>query len=120
MATAKPVTRHQPPSKRSRLVRRIALWSLVPIALLIAWFWQPLSLYAETGAAYGARMACSCRYVAGRTLSNCRQDLEPGMWMVMLSDDDEARSVTARVAPFASQTATLRAGEGCVLESPAE
>jgi hypothetical protein len=116
MATAKPPTRYQPLSSR-RLVWRIALWAGVAVVLLLAWFWRPLALYAETGASYGARMACSCRYVAGRALSDCGSDLEPGMGMVMLSDDDETKSVTARVALFASQTATLREGEGCVLQS---
>jgi len=120
MATAKPVARYPHPSPRRRLVRRVALWAVIPVIVLIAWFWQPLAAYAQTGASYGARMACSCRYVAGRTLSDCRRDLEPGMGLVMLSDDDEAKSVTARVALFASQTATLRQGEGCVLQSWAD
>jgi|EndMetStandDraft_5_1072996.scaffolds.fasta_scaffold00792_2 hypothetical protein len=120
MATAKPVTLRHPRSGPGRIVRRVALWGIVPVVLALAWFWGPMTSYARTGASYGARMACSCRYVAGRTLSDCRRDLEPGMAMVMLSDDDEAKSVTARVALFAGQTATLREGEGCVLQSWAD
>lgn len=84
---------------------------------LVAWFWKPLNGYAVAGASYGARMACSCRFVAGRELSGCRKDFEPGMGLVMLSEDREDQSVTARVFPLASQTAYYREGSGCVLET---
>jgi hypothetical protein len=88
---------------------------LVAVGLLV-WFWQPLNSYAVTGASYGARVACSCRFVGGRSLSDCRNDFEPGMALIRLSEDEEARSVTARFPLLASQTATYRKGEGCVLE----
>jgi hypothetical protein len=111
MATANPVT------DRTARLRRRALWlGLVLIAVLIAWFWSPLHAFARTGAAYGARVACSCRFVGGRELSDCRKDFEPGMELVMLSEDDAAKSVTARYPLVASQTATYRPGFGCQLE----
>lgn len=83
---------------------------------MLAWFWQPLNSYAVTGASYGARVACSCRFVGGRELSDCRKDFEPRMELIMLSENEEARSVTARFPLLSSQTATYRKGEGCVLE----
>ena len=83
---------------------------------LLAWYWQALNSYAVTGASYGARVACSCRFVGGRSLSDCAKDFEPGMEIVTLSEDEEARSVTARFPLLSSQTATFREGEGCVLE----
>ena len=111
MATANPVT-----DKTARLRRR-ALWlGLALVAMLFAWFWAPLHAYARTGAAYGARVACSCRYLGGRGLSDCRKDFEPGMELVMLSEDTAAKSVTARFPLIASQTATYRPGFGCQLE----
>lgn len=111
MATANPVT------DRTARLRRRALWfGLALIVVLLAWFWSPLHAFARTGAAYGARVACSCRYVGGRTLSDCRKDFEPGMELVMLSEDDAAKSVTARYPLVASQTATYRPGFGCQLE----
>ena len=117
MATAKPITSTTPPrSPRGRRARK--LWLLIPIAAIaaLAWFWRPLNFYAETGASYGARVACSCRYVEGRALGACRKDFEPGMELVRVSEDEAARSVTASFPLLARQPATFREGEGCVLE----
>ena len=86
------------------------------MAVLFAAFVSPLHSYATTGASYGARVACSCRFVGGRALSDCAQDFEPGMELVSLSEDVEARSVTARFALIVSDTATYREGWGCVLD----
>ncbi len=112
MAKAEPNA--SPSPRRSR--RRVAAWLVLAALALLAWFWKPLSLHAVTAASQGARIACSCRYVAGRTLASCRKDLAPGMRMVMLGEDEEAKSVTARFLPLASQTATYRPGSGCMLE----
>lgn len=112
MATAKPIT-HQ---RRGRLWRRLALAAAllgVAVALL---FGGQIGSYAAAGASAGARTACSCRYVGGRELADCRKDFEPGMGIVVLSEDEEAKSVTARVPLLSSQTATFRAGQGCRLE----
>jgi hypothetical protein len=86
------------------------------IAILLAWFWAPLNGYAQTGAAYGARVACSCRYLGGRSLDDCRKDFEPGMELIMLSQDPQAKSVTATFPLLARQTARLQPGEGCRLD----
>ena len=111
MATAK-----RTPSGR----RRIWPQALVALAVLVAgaaWFYrEPIDGYTTTGTAFGARTACSCRYIAGRTLEDCEKDFEPGMEMVFLSDDSETKSVTARVPLLATATATYRESFGCVLE----
>jgi hypothetical protein len=111
MATAK-----QNPATRSPWRRRILLLGLGLIALLLAMFWKPLVGYAEAGSAIGARVACSCRYVGGRSLGDCRKDFEPGMELVRLSEDAKAKSVTASFPLLASHTATYRDGPGCQLE----
>jgi hypothetical protein len=111
MATAK-----QNPSLRSPWRRR-ALWlGLGLIVLMLTVFWKPLNGYAEAGSAYGARVACSCRYVGGRGLDDCKKDFEPGMELITLSEDAKAKSVTARFPLLASHTATYREGPGCQLE----
>ena len=93
------------------------LLALVVLAAALGWYYrQPIAGYTAIGAAYGARTACSCRYVAGRNLDDCEKDFEPGMELVFLSDDEEERSVTAYVPLLASETATYREGYGCVLE----
>jgi hypothetical protein len=105
------------PISAPRSLRRKALLAgLALVAGLIAWFWKPMHGYAQAGAAFGARVACSCRYVGGRTLADCRKDFEKGMGLVMLSEDGAAKTVTARFPLLATQTATYREGLGCQLE----
>ncbi len=111
MATAK-----QNPSLRSPWRRRMLWLGLALIVLLLAVFWKPLNGYAQAGSAYGARVACSCRYVGGRGLDDCKKDFEPGMALITLSEDARAKSVTARFPLLASHTATYREGPGCQLE----
>jgi hypothetical protein len=95
---------------------RVLIALLAVLAAVLAWYWSAISGYAVTGASYGARVACSCRYVGGRRLGDCRKDFEPGMGVVSLSEDAAAKSVTARFPLLATQTATYREGWGCVLE----
>ncbi|MBV1690049.1 hypothetical protein KRR38_20765 [Novosphingobium sp. G106] len=112
MATAQPIASSSARRKRRRL------W-LIPVVILggaVAWFWHPLHSYAVTGASYGARVGCSCRFVEGRALGDCRKDFEAGMALVRLSEDETAKSVTASFPLLSRQTATFREGEGCVLE----
>ena len=107
-------------AKRSTRRRRIwprALLALVVLGGAAAWYFRtPIAGYTTIGAAFGARTACSCRYVAGRPLGDCKKDFEPGMELVFHSDDPETKSVTARVPLLSSATAHYRAGYGCLLE----
>jgi hypothetical protein len=98
-------------------IGRGAVLGVAVLSAAIAWYYrEPIAGLSTTGAAFGARTACSCRYVAGRPLEDCEKDFEPGMEVVFLSDDPAARSVTARVPLLASATAQYREGFGCVLE----
>lgn len=115
MATVKAPFNAQP-APRSPWRKRIFLLGVALVAALFALFWHPLTQYAETGASYGARVGCSCRFVGGRSLEDCRKDFEAGMELVTLSEDAAARSVTARFPLLASHTATYREGPGCQLE----
>ena len=103
----------QPPRRRGRKIALVIVLALVA-GLIFAW--APLNGFAVTGASYGARVACSCHFVGGRSLKDCRKDFEPGMELVMLSEDRAQRTVTARFPLLSTQTATFREGQGCVLE----
>ena len=107
---------HPVTSAAGRLGRRLAVGLALAGALVLALYWHPLRATALAGTAFGARIACSCRYIAGRALSDCRRDFEPGMGLVLLSEDEEAHAITARIPLVASQSAHYREGEGCVLE----
>ncbi|WP_298173576.1 hypothetical protein [Novosphingobium sp.] len=116
---AKPAASPKPVSSSTQPRRRRLRWALLALAFLAgggAFVWPQLYGYAVTGAAYGARVACSCRFVGGRPLGDCRKDFEPGMDLITLTEDATARSVTARFPLIARQTATYREGWGCVME----
>lgn len=109
----KSVSSHGP--KRNRLV-----WTLAILTILVAsalWFYRaPIDGYTSAGTSYAARVACSCRFVAGRSLDSCEGDLLAGMELVSLSADVDAKSVTASYPLIKSDTATYRDGYGCVLQ----
>ncbi len=94
------------------------MWLVLVVLIVagLAWIWNPARHYAQTGASYGARVACSCRYLGGRTLNDCHKDMEGAVGWVSLSEDPASRSVTARYPLFAAQTATYREGWGCQLQ----
>lgn len=98
----------------------LVLWGLLVAGLalvaLFTAFREPINGYAGIATAYSARVACSCRFVAGRSLGDCAKDKLAGMELVTLVDDAAARSVTARFPMVSSTTATYREGYGCVLE----
>lgn len=108
------------PSRKRRPRRRrwpLVLAVVALIAVGLGWYYRaPITGYSQIAAAYSARVACSCRYVGGRSLDDCGKDKLAGMELVMLSEDAEAKSVTARFPLLAGETATLRDGYGCVLE----
>ena len=92
--------------------------AVLVVALVMAgvYYRTTIAGYSRTGAAFGARTACACRYIAGRSLGDCKKDFEPGMQVVFLRDDAEDRSVTAYVPLLASETARFKPGYGCLLD----
>ncbi|WEK45548.1 MAG: hypothetical protein P0Y56_10945 [Candidatus Andeanibacterium colombiense] len=115
MATAKKPPRNNPALRARRWPKVVLVLGV--IAALTAWYFRgTVMAQAVAGTSYGARVACSCRFIGGRDLKDCEKDFEPGMGLVSLSEDEGAKSVTASVPLLASQTATFREGYGCVLE----
>lgn len=106
-------------NSRRRKPGRGKLW-LFALVLVVAgaawWFRAPIAGYSGVSTAYAARVACSCRFIGGRDLADCGKDMLAGMELVTLSQDLEAKSVTARFPLISSTTATYREGYGCVLE----
>lgn len=89
---------------------------LLALCALLAWNWAAFRARAELGAAFGARVTCSCRYVEGRAMGSCKADKEPGMALVALTDHADERRVEASVPLLASRSARYRPGWGCLLD----
>ncbi len=90
--------------------------AFILLVAILVWYWGPLQEKALAKAAHGARIACSCRYVAGRDLDQCRGDLALEEWPFLLTDDAADSSVSAWVPLLARQTATYDEAQGCKLE----
>ena len=115
MATAKKRKSTKGSARRKRWPIVLGVLALVSAVVYFV-YGEAIARFTETGASYGARVACSCVYVGGREASDCRKDFEAGMELAMISENPEEKSVTVTLPPFASQTATYREGYGCVLE----
>ena len=103
-------------TSKSKVFLMLLLLVVVGIAVL-AWFNRvPIQGYAGVSTSYAARVACSCRFVAGRDLEDCAKDKLEGMEMVSLTENPDAQSVTASIPFVNATTATNREGYGCVLE----
>src|SRR5687768_9233328 len=101
--------------RTTRYLRWAALLLAVAAALYCAWHWSAWRYRAGMAAGFGARIACSCRYIEGRDLKSCKTDFKglEGMWMVRLSDDAEGRAINGSVPLLASRKATYIPGFGC-------
>ncbi len=113
------VSRLANPKSRSRSRAWLIVVLVLAAGLAALWYsniGQRMRGDAAAGTAYGARVACSCRFVAGRSMDDCAKDKLAGMGMIRLSADEDAKSVTASVPLIASETARLRDGYGCVLD----
>lgn len=96
---------------------------LISTALIIAIAAGAAYAYARSqkplldlGVGYAARVACGCHYIGNRSLGDCRKDFEPGMELIMLSDDPATKTVTASVPSIASRSARLDPLLGCQVE----
>jgi len=104
------------PSVKGKVAKYLLIVVLIALAAGLWFNRAPITGYAEVSTAYAARVACSCRFVGGRSLEDCDKDKLSGMELVSLSDDAEGQSVTANFPFITSSTATYREGYGCVLE----
>ncbi|KPH57487.1 hypothetical protein ADT71_28365 [Novosphingobium sp. ST904] len=105
----------------SRWLRNGVLLAVVVLAIVLGFSWNGLREQALVSTAYGARVACACRFVSERELKTCKGDIAVAglgrtAGLVMLSEDTEAHAVKASVPLLASQTATFAPDRGCQLE----
>ena len=98
-----------------RIALYVGAFSLLVLVAVLAYNYAFIKGQLNIGTAYGARVACSCHYVGGRDIEDCRKDFEPGMELIDLTLDDVRKRVTASALMMESATAEFREGWGCVM-----
>lgn len=95
-------------------------WAAIALGLFVLLYvaisWPRWQLRAVMASGFGARIACSCRYIDGRSLKSCEGDFAglDGMQLVRLADDPAHRTVQASVPLLARRSARFRKGYGCL------
>ncbi len=97
--------------KRRTALDAGACWRHSP-CFYVALNWPRWQLRAQMAAGFGARIACSCRYIEGRGLDSCKSDFAglKGMGLVRFTDDPAQRTVHASVPLLARRKAAFKAG----------
>lgn len=97
-----------------------ARWALIAMlgafALYGAWKWSEWQRAGETGAAYAARITCSCRYIGGRDAKSCARDILDDAGLAFVAEEPEQKAVRASIPLLGSARAVFRPGYGCVLD----
>ncbi|MEP7268080.1 MAG: serine hydrolase [Saprospiraceae bacterium] len=91
---------------------------LISLALLIALIYglNYGITYAHIGAAYNAKMACSCVFVSGRSLESVEKEDLYAIPFARQTVDQEHKTVTSSIYGI-SKTAIFRPGLGCTIEN---
>ena len=80
------------------------------------WTWYRLRYAVDIGAAMLAKQMCSCVYLAGRDVADCRADQFESMDRIRLELLRGQQRVRAWVPGLGERTAVHRPGLGCTLE----
>ena len=108
----------KPPAKDAwPLGKKIKVAAAAFAALALLWFvfnFADIKAQARLGAAYGAHVACSCRYIEGRPLASSEKDFEDGMEFVSVTDDPDNQRVSTSVPLLAEAVAERRGDFGCI------
>ncbi|WP_339829959.1 hypothetical protein [uncultured Parvibaculum sp.] len=91
----------------------------VVLAVLIGLALGPVRQMAADGEVVAravAKTACSCIFVAGRTLEECRRDDPPGFDRADAWVDPAKKEVTASMFRLARASAQYRGAEGCLTD----
>lgn len=89
---------------------------VVLLGLAFLGWYVPTRKAVDVGAAMLAKQVCSCIYLAGRSLEECRADQFETMDPIMVEALREVGRVRAWIPGFGERTALYREGLGCNLE----
>ncbi len=94
----------------------IAVLMVLGLIAGLAWqFWLKDQLeFAKIASAYGAKMVCSCRFVAGRDLASCQDDFTVDTSQFSF-EEAEDRIKVSLLGGIVSSQAVHEPGLGCAV-----
>ena len=99
--------------------RLILIATLLALAAYAAWKWSAWQRAGLAGAAYAARIVCSCRYIGGRDAESCARDIRDDARLAFVTELPQERAVRASIPLLGSAKARFRPDFGCVMEQEA-
>ncbi|MBA3069410.1 MAG: hypothetical protein FP825_13140 [Hyphomonas sp.] len=94
----------------------IAALGLAVIGGLVWQFWLKGQVdYARIATAYGAKMVCSCRFVAARPMESCLTDFTTDISMVSFEETETAIRASVLGGLVSSEARNTGPGTGCTL-----
>ncbi len=100
----------------AQIAKRALLVALGAGLLYAAWKWQDWRAAGEAGAAYAARITCSCRYVEGRSAQSCARDIAEDASLVSITEKPEEKVIVGSVPLLGRASARYKPGYGCLME----
>lgn len=100
-----------------KLVKAFAVMTIAAgvMAVLVWQFWlKDQVAFGKVATAYGAKMVCSCRFVAGREMASCRGDFTDDFSAITFTEKDQSIRASA-ASGYVSATAFYEPGLGCTL-----
>jgi len=97
----------------------IVIIIMLGVAALLAWQFlikDQVDL-ARVATPYGAKMVCSCRFVAERPMESCMQDFTEDVSAVSFTEKENAIRASV-LGGIVSATAVYKNGLGCTLVKP--
>lgn len=92
---------------------------VIGVAALLGWqfFLKDTLAQARVAVPYGAKMVCSCRFVAERPMDSCMQDFTEDLSAVSFTEDGETIRASV-LGGWIKAEASHEPGLGCTLIPP--
>ena len=101
-----------------KIVKALAIGiAILVIAGILGWqfFLKDQVAYAKIATAYGAKMVCSCRFVAERPMESCLTDFTTDISMVSFTKSETAIRASVLGGLVSSEARNTGPGTGCTL-----
>lgn len=101
-----------------KLVKALAITAAgLAIAAALGWqfYFKKQLAFAQIATAYGAKMVCSCRFVAQRPMQSCMRDFTTDISMITINETGTAIQASVLGGLISSDARLTGPETGCIL-----